>query len=279
MPKWILTPNGVLKNTTLAQPQALKPNLCVCALALLFPGFVCAYAFESIPITLSNTMDKIIFDGKWTHEFEWKASSLNEYRYDDDTQIILRTAHQGDFVYVFLDSITDQHIDEAGDRATVCFDTKNNKATAADLDDYCFVASLDGQGLTYRGGQALDTTSQFQNIPNHEQFIARGGISDINDRYTPVPHPSYEFKIPTDLIGRQSVYGFHFLVYDEHTKNTYTYPQNLESEGLASNPDQWGEIYSPDKSLPEFGLPTVSLVISFMALVFFSRVRHNYVNK
>jgi hypothetical protein len=240
---------------------------------LLFCGFTSAYAFESIPITLSGTMDKVIFDGKWTFEYEWKASSLNTYQYDNDTQIILRSAHQGDFVYIFLDPITDYYPDKMGDYAIICFDKKNNKSESADTDDYCFMTYLDNKNSTaYQGGSIYEKNSFFNKIPNPDGFIGISAISDTNDRYTTIPHPSYEFRIPTSLIGRESVYGFYFLVYDDHTKKTYTYPQNLESGNFVSSPNHWGEIYSPDKSLPEFELPTMLLIISIVPIVFFSRI-------
>jgi len=252
----------------------LKPKFYACILALYLSGFIGASAFESIPITVSDTMDKIIFDGKWTHETEWKRSSLDTYRYDDDTQIILRSAHQGDFVYIFLDSITDHNLDKMNDYAIICFDTKNNKSAKADLDDYCFSTYLDDTiSIAYQGGNASDNTD-FDKIQNYEGFIGKSAASDINDRYTPVPHPSYEFRIPTDLIGRENVYGFYFLVYDAHLKKTYTYPQNLEPKNFVSSPNQWGEIYSPDKSLPEFKLPMAALILSILVIVFFSRTIH-----
>ncbi len=236
-----------------------------CILGLLF-GVASAYAFEPIPITISNAMDKIIFDGRWTHQTEWKASSLNTYFYND-TQIILRSAHQDNFVYIFLDPIYDNTLDKL-DHAIVCFDTSNNKSDRADLGDYCFVTYLEGNdAFTYQGGSDSDETNFFVKKSNPKGFVAKGAISDTNDRYTSVPHPSYEFRIPTDLIGRQSVYGFYFLVYDDGTKKTYTYPQNLDSENFVSSPDKWGEMYSPDKSLPEFGVPMLLLVFSIISVI------------
>jgi hypothetical protein len=101
-------------------------------------------------------------------------------------------------------------------------------------------------------------------------------VSDVNDRYTPIPHPSYEFRIPTSLIGRESVYGFYFLVYDGNSQKTYTYPQNLDPENFVSSPNQWGEIYSPDKSLPEFGIPLLSLTLSILSIIFISRIRQGF---
>jgi len=128
--------------------------------------------------------------------------------------------------------------------------------------------------FTYQGGHISNKTSFFTRIPNPDGFIAISTVSDINDRYTSIPHPSYEFRIPTDLIGRESVYGFYFLVYDDHSKKTYTYPQNLDLNNFVSSPSQWGEIYSPDKSLPEFQLPLFSLVLSIFIIIFFSRIKN-----
>ncbi|MEM3064197.1 MAG: hypothetical protein QW177_02375 [Candidatus Nitrosotenuis sp.] len=233
-----------------------------------------AYAFEPIPITVSHTMSDVIFDGKWTHEYEWKASSLNTYKYENDTEIVLRTAHQGDFVYVFLDPITDYYADPL-DHAIICFDTENNKSEMTDDNDYCFVTYLDGESLVYQGNSKSDI--EFDKIENPDGFIAKSTVSDVNDRYTPIPHPSYEFRIPTELIGRHNVYGFYFGIYDEHTKKTYTYPQNLNPKNFVAMPMEWGEIYSPDKSLPEFELPTIALVVSITSLILLSQVKQRFV--
>ena len=250
--------------------------LCATLFLLIFSGFGIAYAFEPIPITVSGTSDKIIFDGKWTFEYEWKASSLNTYSYDDGTQVILRSAHKGDFIYIFLDSITDQHLDMMDDYAIVCFDTKNDKSIKANSNDYCFMTSLNGKNsFTYQGGYTSIRNNYFNKIPNPDEFIGISTVSDLNDRYTPIPHPSYEFKIPINLIGRQSVYGFYFLVYDGNSKNTYTYPQNLQSENFIKvpSPSMWGEIYSPDSSLPEFSLPVISLTLAIVLIMTISRVK------
>ncbi|TBR24013.1 MAG: hypothetical protein EPO63_04720 [Candidatus Nitrosotenuis sp.] len=255
----------------------LELGLYACVFVLIFSAFLGANAFESIPITVSGTANKIIFDGKWTHEFEWKQSSLNTYSYANNTSIVLRSSHQGDFIYIFLDPITDYYLDTMNDYAVVCFDAANNKSPMSNIGDYCFKTSLQGETSTYQGGYS-NGTNHFNKIPNPDGFIGVSAVSDINDRYTAVPHPSYEFRVPTNLIGRESVYGFYFLVYDGHSKNTYTYPQNLEfdSDIGISSPDQWGEIYSPDKSLPEFGFPTISLVLTMvLTLLFTVIVRKN----
>lgn len=247
-------------------------RICLCLLALVFfAGFVDVYAFEPIPITASSTMDKAIFDGKWSFLYEWKASTLNTYGYND-TRIVLRSAHQDNSIYILLDPITDYNLD-VDDHAIICFDSKNNKSTKPDLDDYCFLTYLGENGTAFQGGGALSTRNFFNIIPNPDGFVSISASSDANDRYTPVPHPSYEFKIPTDLVGRESIYGFYFLVYDGHSKTSYTYPQNLDTQNFVASPEQWGEIYSPDKSLPEFKIPILSLFLSILPIVFFQKYR------
>ncbi|MGQ0605983.1 MAG: hypothetical protein ACT4OD_03380 [Candidatus Nitrosotenuis sp.] len=235
-------------------------------------------AFEPIPITISGTMDKIIFDGKWTNEFEWKASSLNTYGYENDVQIVLRSAHQDDFVYVFLDAITDYSQDELNDYAIICFDTKNNKSIKPDLDDYCFMTYLnDKHSFVYQGGYDSEKTD-FKKLVNPDGFIGISVMSDANDRYTAIPHPSYEFRIPTNLIGRESIYGFYFLVYDGNSQKTYSYPQNLDTENFVSNPSQWGEIYSPDKSLPEFYLPPLIIIAGFSIVIILTKIKNGKIS-
>ncbi|MEM3006743.1 MAG: hypothetical protein QXY25_07785 [Candidatus Nitrosotenuis sp.] len=238
---------------------------------IAFCGIGNVYAFEPIPITISHTMNNVVFDGKWTHEFEWKASSLITYKYENATEIVLRTAHQENFVYVFLDSITDYH-PNLNDHAIICFDTHNNKSEMTDSNDYCFETYLNAEeSFVYQGDNESDIG--FSKIEKPQGFIAKSTISDMNDRYTPVPHPSFEFRVPTELIGRQSVYGFYFSVYDDYARKTYTYPQNADSQNFVAMPSKWGEIYSPDKSLPEFELPTLALIVSLTSLVFFSQIK------
>ena len=86
---------------------------------------------QSIPITQSSSMDKIIFDGKWTFPQEWKQSSYDEIITESDI-IPLRTAHQGNFIYILVDVVPDITIDNNDDSTLVCFDAKNEKNTIPD---------------------------------------------------------------------------------------------------------------------------------------------------
>lgn len=232
-------------------------------------GVFFAYAQEPIPITYSGTMDRVIFDGKWTFEQEWKQSSLDTYLYEDGNKmVVLRSAHQDDHVYIFIDVVTDESLDSKSDYATICFDSENNKSMNPDHDDRCFTATLAGDmGVALQGG----SNSGFEQMENHPDFIAIGGISDKNDRYSAVPHTGYEFRIPTDVIGRNNVYGFYFLVYDDQAKKYYSYPTDLIYNDVISSPSVWGEIYSPDKSLPEFSLPLLILLPVFGLVIILSK--------
>ena len=231
-------------------------------------------AAEPIMITISSDMNKIIFDGKWTFTTEWKRSSFNTFSYDDGTIIQLRTAHQDNFIYVLVDAVTINQFSKHSDMATICFDSHNNKATTADEDDYCFISALDGNTpITLQGSSPLALTNNFKKIPNPDGFIGIGGIADENDRYSTSPHPSYEFKIPTDVVGRSDIYGFYLGIYDSHSNKVYSWPQNITSDSPLKipSPTQWGEIVSPDKSLPEFPWPFLSLLAAMITTVYLSR--------
>ena len=220
---------------------------------------------EPILITHSTGIHNVIFDGKWTNEIEWKQSSHNTFSYADRTTIHLRTAHHENFIYVFVDPITDQTLDDNKDEATVCIDGNNNKNNIPDKDDFCFQASLNQkQGMIFQGSD----DGVFKTITN-EKFIAISTVSDENDRYTKIPHPSYEFKIPIELFGRSDNYGFYLKVYDDSSETSYLWPKNSTLENFEiSSPSQWGDIVSPDKSLPEMNLPILIFTILILTIIF-----------
>ena len=229
---------------------------------------------EPIMITISDNMNKIIFDGKWTHETEWKRSSLDTLSYEDGTTIQLRTAHQDNFIYVFVDAVSDTHLDNGMDRTIVCFDTNNDKIAITNADDYCFVVTLDeNEPSVLQGGFSLE--DHFKKIANPVDFIGISSVSDENDRYNKIPHTSYEFRIPTDLVGRSDIYGFYVGVYDGHSNKTYSWPQNIIFDSIqVPSPNTWGELVSPDKSLPEFEWPMLALLPAFSLAVYLTKFRY-----
>ena len=74
---------------------------------------------QSIPITMSDKMNEVVFDGKWTFLKEWKASSLDSIA--ESPSIYLRSAHQDNFIYILIDVVSDTSIDNQEDYTVICF--------------------------------------------------------------------------------------------------------------------------------------------------------------
>lgn len=232
---------------------------------------------EPILISFSADRDRIVYDGKWTDVQEWKQSSLDKFAYTDGSSIILRTAHQGNFIYVLIDFVTDVSPDHVSDKALICIDGKNDKSEVPGNDDYCFGVAL-GQkaGFTLQGGSPLAVSNNFVKITNPKGFIGTSAVSDVNDRYSKIPHSSYEFRIPIDVFGRSDIYGFYFTVFDDSTGQFYSWPKiNPEKPFKIPSPSLWGEIVSPDKSLPEFQWPLLALLPSMLIVIYLARIKNN----
>ena len=210
-----------------------------------------AYADEPIKVTISSTLHDVQFDGDWTFRSEWKESSYDKFRFDNDEQIVLRTAHQDGFFYVMVNYLTDFTYHHIADRAIVCFDGYDT-SSIADESDWCYAVSREsGNGHTLQGGSPIFQTSHFNLVKNHPDFVAHGGMSGKNDPYVTAPHATYEFRIPIEQIGFQDEYGFFVQVFDGNDVKTYPkefsgkYPQKIPS------PTKWGKIFSPDRSISE----------------------------
>ena len=241
------------------------------AFLTIFVSFENAFATsEPILITMSPSMERVIFDGKWTNFSEWKQSSHNPYTFDNGKITIhLRTAHFGDYIYVFVDPINDLTLDKQKDKATICFDGKNNKSEISDVDDFCFSVLLENNKGSIFQGNSINESNSFIQIPNPDNFIAISTVSDENDRYTTTLHPSYEFKIPIELLKRSDNYGFYFSVYDASLDKFYSWPKNSTGENPFDipSPSTWGDIISPDKSLPELNLPILIFTIMIFTII------------
>ena len=207
-----------------------------------------AFADGPIKVTISNTLDDVIFDGEWSFKQEWKASTLDKFRFNGD-DLVLRTAHQDNYIYIMIDVLGDVPYDHIADRAIVCFDGKET-SSMADESDWCYVATRGSKnGHTLNGGSPIYQTSHFNLQKNHPEFIAVGGTSGPNDRYIKMHHAAYEFRIPIEQIGFEDEYGFFMQVFDRNDVMTYPsehsgkYPQKIPS------PKQWGLMISPDRSI------------------------------
>ena len=209
------------------------------------------YADEPIKVTISSTLHNVQFDGDWTFASEWKNSSYDDLRFDDDRKLVLRTAHQDGFFYVMVNYLTDFTYNHIADRAIVCFDGYDT-SSIADKSDWCYTVSREsGNGHTLQGGSPIAQTSHFNLVKNHPDFVAHGGMSGENDPYVTEPHATYEFRIPIEQIGFQDEYGIFVQVFDGNDVKTYPkdfsgkYPQKIPS------PTKWCKIFSPDRSISE----------------------------
>jgi len=224
-------------------------------------------------ITLSDLEKRLVLDGKWTDDVEWKTSSYNGWLFDDGSGVILRSAHQNNYIYFLVDFISDRTIDTNADRAMICLEGNNEKNIVAQKNAYCFVANMNGNNpLVLQGGGVSHISGNFNPI-FVKDVVAIGTTSDFKDRYSQIPHTTYEFKIPTDLVGRYSEYGLYVFVYESDTDKSYSWPRNIELENnfTIPSPSEWGVMISPDKTLPEFEFPLLLSVISFLTILYFSK--------
>ena len=254
--------------------RLIRIKLLGAIIILILLAIPTASASEPIMITVSPVMDKVIFDGKWTFYTEWKQSSLNTISFSDGTLIQLRSAHQDNFIYILIDEVSKTRFNKHSDMAIICFDKNNSKSVIPNGNDYCFGIPFDSNNpFTLRGGSPLEETGHYMKIQNPDGLVGASGISDENDRYTNVPHASYEFRVPTDTIGRSDDYGFYLGIYDKNSNQIYSWPEEVTTDTLLKipPPKNWGEIISPDKSLPEFSWPLAMMVYSFFIIILVTR--------
>ena len=244
-------------------------------------GIDLAFADDELLISITDQANDIIFDGKWTFMQEWKHSSLDQIE-NDQGILIIRHSHDGENIYILLDALFDEVKSNQSDKAMVCFDTMMDSGVTIRNDDYCFVASMGSKNpITLQGGGNTIINANLKKIPNHPELIAVGGFSDEYDRYTAIPHATYEFKIPIEILGYSSAYGFYVYVYDDFGK-IVTWPEKQTSEKypFIAAPEQWGKIVSPDKSIPEFDLPILMLITTFFIIIFLTMYkRHGLFNQ
>ncbi|MDE1725781.1 MAG: hypothetical protein KGH89_00775 [Thaumarchaeota archaeon] len=254
----------------------LQVKYYVLMILIFMLGTSSAYADEPIMITLSTHMNNVVFDGKWSFTEEWKASSLNNFFYDDGTEIELRSAHQDNFIYIMIDDLTDTNYQKRSDYAMICFDKNDAKPQESTSNDYCFVNVLNGtESYTLQGGSTLGFNGNFKKITNFDGLVAIGNVSDKHDRYSLDPHSSYEFRIPLDKLGRLDHYGFYMAVFESHTGKIYTYPKDISSKNTFEIPPPklWGDLISPDQSLPEFPWPLLILSVTISSLIVIIRLK------
>ena len=244
----------------------LKPGI---LLIIIILGVNSAYA-EPILTTYRDDGNQTIFDGKWTFMQEWKRTSYSE----EANGLVIRVGHDYNNLYVLLDFISQHKFSKYSDYGIVCLVANPSQESYPQKDDYCFTVTLGSEKpITLQGGSALGENSYFTKIKNNSELIAVGGISDSNDRYSEIPHTSYEFKIPIEVVGRSDKYGFYAAVYDSNVNTVYSWPENTIEKNFfhIPQPANWGEIISPDKSLPEFQWPLLVLISAIFTAIYLTR--------
>jgi len=243
-------------------------------LIIICPNF--AFAQPQIFTTLRGGVDSIVWDGKWTFLQEWKPTSEDILQFNDGSELSVKTGHDRENLYVFLDFVTEHQFKKFSDYGVICMVANKTTESSPQKDDYCFLVALGSHNpLTFQGGGYLASTNYFMKIENDHDLIAVGGVSDEHDRYSSIPHVSYEFKIPIKVVGRSDVYGFYAATYDAQTGNSYSWPQNVTNDSfpVVPPPSKWGELISPDKSLPEFPYPLIMMLLATITIIYVSK-RH-----
>lgn len=240
-------------------------------LILLFSNS--AYGQE-LPIALTSNLDDVDFDGIWSYETEWKPGSVTKVK-SDTSDFVIKYAHDYENLFIFVSVVSDITPSRISDKAIICIDSKNDGGNVPKKDDFCFMAKIGSdEPITLRGGGQIATQGFFEKIPSHPELIAIGGTSGPWDRYSKTPHSSYEFKIPLEIIGRSDSYGFFILIHD--SGDYFGWPNvKLENYPFIPEPNKWGQLVSPDKSIPEFDQPFLMLLpaVIFVAILsnFFSK--------
>ncbi|MBC8502936.1 MAG: hypothetical protein H8D35_07450 [Nitrosopumilus sp.] len=108
-----------------------------------------------------------------------------------------------------------------------------------------------------------------EKISNHKDYVAVGNFSDENDRYSKVPHTTYEFRIPTEIITRSNEYGIYIEVFDSNTGKKTFWPPSTQLENINNipSPQNWGKLISIDNSLPEFPLPMLAFTLMMATII------------
>ena len=248
----------------------LKSIFVILILILIEVNF--AYG-DQIFITVRSDAGNTVFDGRWTFLQEWKSTSEDKITFDDNAEMVIKTGHDYENLYVLIDFIGDTSLGKFADNGIVCIDTKMDQKSIPDDNDFCFIALMGSdRPTTLQGGSTLAQTGHWKKIENHPRLITVGAMSDKNDRYSIIPHATYEFKIPVEIVGKTDVYGFYVGAYDTKKGKEFSWPQNISTDKypFISSPSKWGQLVSPDKSIPEFTSP-IFVLLSVAFVIFFIR--------
>jgi len=225
---------------------------------------------EPIKITKSSFYDGIIYDGKWSFEYEWKQTSWNMVS-DGESELNIRSAHYDEFIYILLDYVTTDNTSHEYDSAFFCIDADNDKTQGVTGDEFCFKLSMNDDEPETFVLELSEDVPTLKKLENHPDLIGVSSLSDENDRYSKIPHPTYELRIPIDLFGRSNNYGVFIGINDEYRNKVMTWPNNIQFENDIPSPKIWGDMISPDNTLPEFPFPVLVVTVVLSMIIILGR--------
>jgi hypothetical protein len=242
-------------------------------IGLFSSSFFLSDTFAEEPIIIAESRSIQEIDGKWGFVSEWKEGGYKGLSFDGGGKFILRTAHDRSYIYVLVDNIGDTTANKREDRATVCLNSKHENP---EQKDYCFIVTLSRKNTI-----VLEESIPYTIKPEFKRIFQTGfeGMGDVTaaDRYSGIPHNTFEFKIPVDLVGNSSEYQFYVSVYDAHTNNILTWPKNiiLKNNFEIPSSSSWGTMISPDKSLPEFHFIYLVFCVPVLMIILLGRRRYS----
>ena len=220
-----------------------------------------------IPLTLGNSfgvsnemlevpksVNPVEINGNWSTKTEWTDASEIKVQNEELTAYI-RAKHDGTYVYLLVDFLSDHGLDVSGDFAIICFDTNNDRGNTPQSDDYCFYrvtrtgdatdGILQGNGIGWTVLQEADTWD-----PYDEKFDAAVSYSHLNDPYDSLNnHVIYEFRIPIDFYSLKETMSFYVYTNDAYTAKFFEWPTDaggkqykLIVKDVLPSPDKWADL-------------------------------------
>ncbi|MGH9910017.1 MAG: hypothetical protein ACRD32_05205 [Nitrososphaerales archaeon] len=176
-------------------------------------------------LIIPNTANPPRIDGVWSTSTEWTDASETKI-VENGMTAYLRAKHDERFVYVLIDFVSDQSLDESGDWAVLCFDTKNGDGKAPLNDDYCFYIAtrtnritsgiMQGNGKGWTGIQDAKLVGQFAKM-SYSHFSMYDNTN---------MHVSSEFKIPLRSYGLEEKMGFYIYLNNGYHNSVLEWPVN-----------------------------------------------------
>jgi len=159
--------------------------------------------------------NNLVIDGKWSTADEWTdASELEMAFYIGSGQVILRTKHDANYLYVLVDFVSDKtenkEQSDKNDGCTLAFDCDHDAATSPQKDDFRWGGGFNAPekfGTWFNRG---DGSSTWPDVYPHppQDLLCNSSMDATNDPYDQEPHRIYEFRMPKKYFKEDAI-GFY----------------------------------------------------------------------